>query len=170
MRKKITIVVIAVFLILGVVFATGALAKEKEVTPSEMADRIENAIEEVLGDDVKKQTETVVAGTLKYGDKEGNEINYHILKTTYYEADPNEVKGLNVDALGVLFNPDSAYSCKEMKIKDWDAALYEFDELSYLCWTDTPEASYVLEYNPVVIPDEEILKMAESADVPQENK
>jgi len=170
MRKKITIVVIAVFLILGVVFATGALAKEKEVTPSEMADRIENAIKEVLGDDVKKQTETVVAGTLKYGDKEGNEINYHILKTTYYEADPNEVKGLNVDALGVLFNPDSAYSCKEMKIKDWDAALYEFDELSYLCWTDTPEASYVLEYNPDVIADEEILKMAESADVPQENK
>ena len=98
-------------------------------------------------------------------DKEGNEINYHILKTTYYEADPNEVKGLNVDALGVLFNPENANSCKEMKIKDWDAALYEFDELSYLCWTDTPEASYVLEYNPDAIPDEEILKMAESAEV-----
>jgi len=169
MRKKITIVLIAVFLILGVVFATGALAKEKEVTPSEMGERIENAIREVLGDGVKKQTETVVAGTLKYSDKEGNVINYHILKTTYFEADPSEVTGLNVDALGVLFNPDSANSCKEMKIKDWDAALYEFDELSYLCWTDTPEASYVLEYNPDVIPDEEILKMAESAEVPKED-
>ena len=165
MRKKLTIAFIAVFLILGVVFAAGAFAKEKEVTPSEMADRIENAIKEVLGDDVKKQTETVVAGTLKYSDKEGNEINYHILKTTYYEADPNEVKGLNVDALGVLFNPENANSCKEMKIKDWDAALYEFDELSYLCWTDTPEASYVLEYNPDEILDEEILKMAKSAEV-----
>ena len=170
MRKKFTIAFIAVFLILGVVFAAGAFAKEKEVTPSEMADRIENAIKEVLGDDVKKQTETVVAGTLKYSDKEGNEINYHILKTTYYEADPNEVKGLNVDALGVLFNPESANSCKEMKIKDWDAALYEFDELSYLCWTDTPEASYVLEYNPDVIPDEEILKMAESAEKSEDKK
>ena len=168
MKKKITIALIAVFLILGVVFAAGAFAKEKEVTPSEMADRIENAIKEVLGDDVKKQTETVVAGTLKYSDKEGNEINYHILKTTYYEADPNEVKGLNVEALGVLFNPDSAKSCKEMKIKDWDAALYEFDKLSYLCWTDTPEASYVLEYNPDAIPDEEILKMAESAEAPKD--
>lgn len=104
MKKKIMIALIAVFLIFGVVFATGALAKEKEVTPREMADRIENAIKEVLGDDVKKQTETVVAGTLKYSDKEGNAINYHILKTTYYETDPNEVKGLNVDALGVLFN------------------------------------------------------------------
>ena len=164
MKKIITIALIAVFLLLGVVFATGALAKEKEVKPSEMADRIENAIKEILGNDVKKQTETVVAGTLKYSDKEGNEINYHILETTYYDADPNEVKGLNVDALGVLFNPESANSCKEMKIKDWDAALYEFDELSYLCWTDTPEASYVLEYNPDVIDDEEILKMAESAE------
>ena len=170
MRKKLTIAFIAVFLILGVVFAAGAFAKEKEVTPSEMADRIENAIKDVLGDDVKKQTETVVAGTLKYSDKEGNKINYHILKTTCYEADPNEVKGLNVDALGVLFNPESANSCKEMKIKDWDAALYEFDELSYLCWTDTPEASYVLEYNPNAIPDDEILKMAESAESPKDQK
>lgn len=169
MKKKLTISLIVVFLILGVIFATGAFAKDDEVTPSEMAERIENAVKEVLGDDMKKQTETVVAGTLKYSDKEGNEINYHILKTTYFEAEPSEVTGLNVDALGVLFNPDSANSCKEMKIKDWDAALYEFDELSYLCWTDTPEASYVLEYNPDVIPDEEILKMAESAEVPKKD-
>ena len=133
-----------------------------------MINKFEAAVKEVLGDDYKKQTETVVAGTIKYGDKEGNEINYHILKTTYFEADPSEVTGLNVDALGVLFNPDSANSCKEMKIKDWDAALYEFDELSYLCWTDTPEASYVLEYNPDVVPDEEIIKMAESAEVPED--
>ena len=169
MKKKITIVLIAVVLLLGVVFATGALAKE-EITPREMANRVENAIKEVLGDDVKKQTETVVAGTLKYSDDDGNAINYHILKTTYFEADPSEVTGLNVDALGVLFNPESANSCKEMKIKDWDAALYEFDELSYLCWTDTPEASYVLEYNPDVIPDDEILKMAESAEAPDSQK
>ena len=47
---------------------------------------------------------------------------------------------------------------------------YEFDKLSYLCWTDTPEANYVLEYNPDVIPDEEILKMAESAEAPEDKK
>lgn len=168
MKKKLTISLIAVFLILGVVFAIGTLASESKDNPRNMINKFEAAVKEVLGDDYKKQTETVVAGTIKYGDKEGNAINYHILKTTYYEADPNEVKGLNVDALGVLFNPDSANSCKEMKIKDWDAALYEFDELSYLCWTDTPEVSYVLEYNPNAIPDEEILKMAESAEAPTE--
>lgn len=90
------------------------------------------------------------------------------MKTTYYEANPPEVTELNVDALGVLFNPDSANSCKEMNIKDWNAALYEFDDLSYLCWTDTPEISYVLEYNPNVVSDEEIIKIAESAEVPKD--
>ncbi len=170
MKKKLVLLFLSVFLILGVIFAFGAMAKENEDTPRDMANQIEAAIKNVLGDDVKKQTETVVAGTIKYGDKEGNEINYHILKTTYYEADSSEVTGLNVNALGVLFNPESANNCKEMKIKDWDAALYEFDELSYLCWTDTPEVSYVLEYNPDVIPDEEILKMAESAEAPEEKQ
>lgn len=170
MKKKLTISLIAIFLLLGVVFAIGVFANENEDSPRNMIDKFEAAVKEVFGEDYKKQTETVVAGTLKYSDKEGNEINYHILKTTYYEADPNEVKGLNVDALGVLFNPDNANSCKEMKIKDWDAELYEFDERSYLCWTDTPEASYVLEYNPDVISNEEILKMAESAEVPEEKK
>ena len=106
MKKKLIISLIAVILVLGVAFAIGALVKEKD-TLQDMIIRIESAIKEVLGDDVKKQTETVVAGTLKYADKEGNEINYHILKTTYYEADPSEITGLNVDALGVLINPDS---------------------------------------------------------------
>lgn len=170
MKKKLIISLIAVVLIFGVIFAIGAFAKEDEVTQRDMANRIEAAIKEVLGDDVKKQTETVVAGTMKYSDKEGNEINYHILKTTYYEADPSEVTGLNVDALEVLFNPENANSCTEMKIKEWDAALYVFDELSYLCWTDTPEVSYVLEYNPDAVPDEEIIKMAESAEAPEESK
>ena len=170
MKKKLTILLIAVFLILGVVFAIVACTSESKDNPRDTINKFEAAVKEVLGDDVKKQTETVVAGTLKYSDKEGNEINYHILKTTYYEADPNEIKGLNIDALGVLFNPNSANSCKEMKIKNWDAALYEFDELSYLCWTDTPQASYVLEYNPDTIPDSEIIKMAESAEAPEDKK
>lgn len=170
MKKKLIISLIAVILVLGVAFAIGALVKENKDTPQDMIIRIESAMKEVLGDDVKKQTETVVAGTLKYADKEGNEIKYHILKTTYYKAEPSEITGLNVDALGVLINPDSANRCKEMKIKNLDAALYEFDEHLYLCWTETPEISYVLEYNPEAVPDEEIIRMAESAETLERNK
>lgn len=87
-----------------------------------------------------------------------------ILKTTYYEADPNEITGLNIDALNVLFNPESANSCEQMKIQGWDVALYKTKSRGYLCWTDSPEVSYVLEYNLQAIADEEIIKMAESAE------
>lgn len=139
-------------------------AKSANTIPSdvdEMVQRVENA----LGDDFKKQSKTEVAATLVYGNGEEDEnINYHILKTTYYEADPNEITGLNVDALNVLFNPESANSCEQMKIQDWDAALYKTKSRGYLCWTDSSEVSYVLEYNPQTIADEEIIKMAESAE------
>lgn len=91
------------------------------------------------------------------------------LKTTYYEADPNDVTGLNVDALGVLFNPETAVSCETMKIQEWDAALYKTKEHCYLCWTYSPEVSYVLEYNPEAVSDDEIIMMAESAE-PYEEK
>lgn len=50
-----------------------------------------------------------------------------------------------------------------MKNQDWDAALYEKGELSYLCWTYSQEVSYILEYNPNAIADEELIKMAKSA-------
>lgn len=121
-------------------------------------------IEDVLGDDLKKQTKTEVIATMVYGDgNENNNINYHILKTTYYEADPHDVTGLNVDALNVLFSTDTAISCEKMKIQEWDAALYKTTKQCYLCWTYSPEVSYVLEYNPDAISDEEIIKMAQSA-------
>ena len=72
-------------------------------------------------------------------------------------------------ALGVLFNPETAVSCETMKIQEWDAALYKTKEHCYLCWTYSPEVSYVLEYNPEAVSDDEIIMMAESAE-PYEEK
>ena len=54
-------------------------------------------------------------------------------------------------------------SCDEMMIQDWHGALYKKDDTVYLCWTYSPEVTYVLEYTPSKMPDSEIIKMAESA-------
>jgi len=43
------------------------------------------------------------------------------------------------------------------------AALYKTTEQCYLCWTYSPEVSYVLEYNPAAVSDEEVIRMAQSA-------
>ena len=121
-------------------------------------------VEEALGDEYKKQSETTLAATLTYGSKDNKtEIYYHILKTDYYEQNASEITGLNTVAFGVLFPVEFMDSCEEMKIQEWPAALYKKGEMAYLCWTYSPEVSYVLEYEPAEIQDSEIIKMAESA-------
>lgn len=159
-KKKIGLAGVIIICILALVFITMRICTSKAAdNPYEMLERIENA----LGDEYKKQSMTELVATLQYGDDDGNTINYYILKTTYYEADPSEVTGLNTDAITLIIDPKTAEACREMKIQDWDAALYEKGELSYLCWTYSPEVSYILEYNPDAVTDEDIIKMAESA-------
>lgn len=163
-KKRFGIAAIIIIGVLLLFFLTVDWKTVKEDDANKMIERIENA----LGEEYKKQSMTELAATIQYGDKEGHTINYYILKTTYYEADPTEVTGLNTNAISLIVNPETAESCIEMKIQDWDAALYKTDTLSYLCWTDTPEVSYILEYDPDAVADKEIIKMAESARVVNE--
>lgn len=151
-------------LILALCFIAIAFATVKTVVHKDSSDSLLEHIENALGDDLKKQTKTELAATLTYGNEDGsNKIYYHILKTTYYEAEPSEITGLHTDALNVVFPVDYMDSCEEMKIQEWDAALYKKGQSAYLCWTYSPEVSYVLEYNPELMEDSEIIKMAQSA-------
>lgn len=165
-KKKIALIILSVVIVsVGIIVAV-RIQKEKEMDFGEFSERFEQAAEEVLGEDVKKISKTEHAATLTYGDKtdEDNNIYYHILKTTFYEGDPAEITGLHTEALGVLFPVDSMDSCEEMMIQDWYGALYKKDDTAYLCWTYSPEVTYVLEYTPSKIDDSEIIKMAESAE------
>ena len=165
-KKKIALIILSVVIVsVGIIVAV-RIQKEKEMDFGEFSERFEQAAEEVLGEDVKKISKTELAATLTYGDKtdEDNNIYYHILKTTFYEGDPAEITGLHTEALSVLFPVDSMDSCEEMMIQDWYGALYKKDDTAYLCWTYSPEVTYVLEYTPSKIDDSEIIKMAESAE------
>lgn len=165
MIKKKLLGIAGAITICAVILFWAVNGKQVQADPREkMIERLENA----LGDEYKKQSMTELAATLQYGDDERNTINYYILKTTYYEADPANVTGLNTCAIGLIVDTQTAERQLEMKIQDWDAALYRTDTLSYLCWTYSPEVSYILEYNADVIPDEEIIKMAESAKLAHE--
>lgn len=160
MIKKKLLGIAGAITICAVLLFLAVNGKQVQADPREkMIERLENA----LGDEYKKQSMTELAATLQYGDDEGNTVNYYILKTTYYEADPTNVTGLNTCAISLIVDTQTAERQLEMKIQDWDAAIYRTDALSYLCWTYSPEVSYILEYNADAIPDEEIIKMAESA-------
>ena len=160
-KKKRIAILFAVILVVavGIIIAVTSHQK-KEMDFDEFADRFEKSAEEVLGEDVKKVTKTELAATLTYGDQTDKDrtIYYRILKTTFYDGDPAEITGLHTEALGVLFPVDSMDSCEEMMI-------YKKDDKAFLCWTYSPEITYVLEYEPSKIDDSEIIKMAESAEV-----
>lgn len=150
-------------------FTVGCGAKEPidEVSEQEkMVESIENAMYEVLGDDLKKVSKHELVATMHYGHEDGSGygINYRIIKSTYYEADTEEISGFNKDAVGVLFSPDSADSYEDLTIQEWPAARYRVGDLSYLCFTYSPEVTYVLEYKADEIEDAEIMKIAESAE------
>ena len=169
-KKKIALIILSVVIVsVGIIVAV-RIQKEKEMDFGEFSERFEQAAEEVLGEDVKKVSKTELAATLTYGDQndKDNNIYYRILKTTFYEGDPAEITGLHTEALGALFPVDSMDSCEEMMIQDWPGALYKKGDTAFLCWTYSPEVTYVLEYTPSKIDDSEIIKMAKSAELVDE--
>lgn len=164
MKKILPLLTLVLCLLL---LGCGAAKNESELSEvDQMAEKIENAMYEVLGDDQKKMSTHELVATLEYENKdgEGYGINYRIIKSTYYEADLDEVTGLNKEALNVLFDTESADSCEEMMINDWHGALYRVGDLSYLCFTYSPEVTYALEYKSDEVTDADILKMAQSAE------
>ena len=147
-KKRIAILFAVIIVAVGIIIAVTSHQK-KEMDFDEFADRFEKSAEEVLGEDVKKVSKTELAATLTYGDQndKDNNIYYRILKTTFYEGDPEEITGLHTEALGVLFPVDSMDSCEEMMIQDWPGALYKKDDTAFLCWTYSPEVTYAFLIN-----------------------
>ena len=150
---------IAAVCILAVLAFTIIIANHP--TPQdEMMDML-NRVENALGDEWEKQTVTKVSD-LVYSDAEGNTIVYHICTTTYYEVDSAKQTGINTDAISAVISPDEAESCRECTVSGLPAAIYQKDGRAYLCWTIIPELSCVIEYDPAVESEEDMLRMAES--------
>ena len=158
MKKKIRLVVAAICIVLVL---AGAIIFTNRPTPEdEMMDML-NRVDNALGDEWTKQSVTKVSD-LVYSDDEGNTIVYHVCITTHYEVDSAKQTGLNTDAISAVISPDEAESCRECTVSGLPAAIYEKDGRAYLCWTIMSELSCVIEYDPTVESEEDMLRMAES--------
>ena len=158
MKKKIWFIITTIcILLIGVI----AIAFTNRPTPEDQMMDMLNRVGNALGDEWKKQTVTKVSD-LVYSDDEGNTIVYHVCTTTYYEADSATQSGLNTDAISGVISPDEAESYRECTVSGLPAAIYQKDGRAYLCWTIMPELSCVIEYDPTVQSEEDMLRMAES--------
>jgi len=105
---------------------------------------------------------------LVYSNDAGDEINFYNVKTEYY-GEIREIEGVHVDAIRSVIDPNIAEDSRELRINDKEAIIYTYKGREYLCWTLSPEDSCVIEYEPGVFPDEEIIKMAESVEPTKED-
>lgn len=169
-KKTIALLAGAAALLLLIMFI-GQARKPKEPSFREQAeeflDRMDNAVASLEGD-WKKQVVTKVS-TLTYSNPSDNStIIQHICQSTYYKADPEEIKGVNQLALSSIPELESAEDGRPCKVNELDALLFEKENRSYLCFTLSPEYTIVLEYSPDKVEEWEIFKMAESIPSTQE--
>lgn len=125
--------------------------------------KVENALKEVDEDYECQSVATVTPFT--YTDSEGNTIVYYCIQTAYLENESGDDTGLNINAIGMVIDPELVGNKRECRVNEYDAFLCELGDRSYLCWTLSPELSCVIEYSAEAISEESIFRMAESVPV-----
>lgn len=125
--------------------------------------KVENALKEVDEDYECQSVSKVTPFT--YTDSEGNTIIYYCCQTSYLSNESGEHAGLNMDAIGMVIDPELLENKQECKVNEYDAFLCEQGDRSYLCWTLSPEISCVIEYSKGLVDEASIFRMAESVPV-----
>ena len=105
-------------------------------------------------------------GVSRYTDSAGNIITYYYCQTTYLSDEYREDTGLNTDAIGMVIDFTQIKNRRECKVNEYDAFQCEMGVRPYPCWTISPEISCVIEYSADVNDEADILRMAESVQVP----
>ena len=170
MRKKILwcsgIIVLLVLVTLGV--CRWIEVRNRQSDPNwkiaEQIYNVENALKEVDEGYECKSISKVTPYT--YADSSGNTIVYYCCQTTYVSDKSWEDTGLNTDAIGMVIDFAKIENRQSCKVNEHDAFRCEMGERSYLCWTISPEISCVIEYSADVNNEADILRMAESVQLP----
>ena len=166
MRKRILwiagISVVALVLIVGIVRYIEVQKRENDPNwrITKEIYKVENALKEVDEDYECQSVATVTPFT--YTDSEGNTIVYYCIQTAYLENESGDDTGLNINAIGMVIDPELVGNKRECMVNEYDAFLCELGDRSYLCWTLSPEISCVIEYSKGTVEESSIFRMAES--------
>ena len=169
MKKKILwivgILVVSLVLIVGIMRYIDVQKRENDPNWQLAKEiyKVGNALKEV---DADYECQSVAKVTpFPYTDSEGNTIVYYCIQTAYLENESGDDTGLDMNAIGIVIDPELIENKRECRVNEYDAFLCELGDRSYLCWIPSPELSCVIEYSAEAISEESIFRMAESVPV-----
>ena len=170
MKKKILwivgILVVSLVLIVGIMRYIDVQKRENDPNWQLAKEiyKVGNALKEV---DADYECQSVAKVTpFPYTDSEGNTIVYYCIQTAYLENESGDDTGLDMNAIGMVIDPELIGNKRECRVNEYDAFLCELGDRSYLCWTLSPELSCVIEYSAGAISEESLFRMAESVPEP----
>ena len=166
MKKK--ILWIAGILIVGLMMIDGIIryieVQKRESDPNwQIAKeiyKVESALKEVDEDCECQSVSKVTPFT--YTDSEGNTIVYYCIQTAYLENESGDDTGLDMNAIGMVVDPELIENKRDCKVNEYVAFQCEIGERTYLCWTLSPEISCVIEYSKGSVEEASIFRMVES--------
>ena len=170
-KKAITIICICIVVVLVAGAAIqGIRIYNREKDPywqvAKKLYNVESALKAVDEDWELESLSTVTPYT--YANPEGDTIVYYHCRTAYLTDGEVKLEGMNTEALDQAVDIEALENSRECEVNGQAAILGELDGRTYLCWTLDPENSCVLEYNADTFAEEDIFRMAESVQLPEE--
>lgn len=167
MLQRVLIVFVAAIIISGSIWGMMRYLREQDSRwqAAKIIYRIQTALQ-TLDEDWKLES-LLEVHPYEIKRPEGPSIFYYCCVTSYIDEEPGIVSGLNKVALSQVVDVDKLEKPSIWTVNGRPAILGEIDDKMYLCWTISPLYSCVLEYNAGIIPQEEVLHIAESVDLPE---
>ena len=125
MRKKIfwiaSMVIAGLVVIVGIVWYSEIqnLQTDSNWQIANEIYKVENALKDVDEDYVCQSVSKVTPFT--YTDSEGNTIMYYCCQTAYLSNGSGEHTGLDMDAIGMVIDPELIENKQECKVNEYDA-------------------------------------------------
>lgn len=175
MNKKKAIAIICICI--AVVFVVGAVVQgvrlyNRENDPywqvAKKLYNVESALKEVDEDWKLESVSTVKPYT--YANPEGETIVYYHCTTAYLTDDEVKLEGINAEAIKQVVDIEILENGWECEVNGQSGIIGELDGRTYLCWTLDSENSCVIEYTAGSITQEEVFRMAESVQLPQDEE
>lgn len=169
-RKVVIFICIVVFLLTGTIIQ-GIRIYNRENDPYwQVAKKlydVESALKEVDEEWEMESLSTVTPYT--YANSEGDIIVYYHCRTSYL-TDEVKLDGLDTDALQQVVDLDMLENIRDCEVNGLTAIIGEVEGRTYLCWTLDPENSCVIEYTESSFPEEDVFRMAESIQLPEDDE